>query len=257
MSRFDDLGRDGDVNLAATWASMSGRGIGAARRHGPLQMCATGIGEAFFNGAYLTARCDDPDELVQVAIGFMADHDVPWLLWVRDGVDDALLEAGRAAGLRDAGGPPSMGMAPIPTIPSPPPELEVHEITSADDVAAHCDLTSRAFGFPVEIATRLVEGTLTDPSICLLLGSVRGEPVSTALVSISDTTAGIYNVGTPSEHQRRGYGAALTWAAIDAGVRRGCDRTILQASAMGRPVYEAMGYRHLGDYVQLLGPPER
>ena len=74
-------------------------------------------------------------------------------------------------------------------------------------------------------------------------------------VSVTGTTAGVYNVATPVEHQRRGYGRALTRAAVDEGMQRGCDHAILQSSPAGQPVYEAMGFTHLGYYVQLEGPP--
>ena len=39
------------------------------------------------------------------------------------------------------------------------------------------------------------------------------------------------------------------------GARRGCDHAILQASPAGQPVYETMGFTHLGNYTQLEGPP--
>ena len=95
-------------------------------------MAATGIPIAFFNGAFVTSAVEDPVAIVDEAIGFMAARDLPWLLWVREGVDAAVVEAGRRAGLSDAGGPPAMGLAAIPTeLPHPPQDLEV---TAVSDV---------------------------------------------------------------------------------------------------------------------------
>lgn len=255
MYHLDELGRRADRNMAEVWAKIAGPD--GTERVGMLQLCATGLPAAFFNGAYLTARESDPEAAIARTIEFMAHHDVPWLLWVRSGVDDALLEAGRTAGLRDAGGPPAFGLAPIPDRPPGPDDLEIEVVGDAAGVEAHCDLASRSFGMPIELARVLVtEDTLADPALTVLIGRVAGEPVSTAIVGVTGRTAGVYSVGTPPEHQRRGYGEALTWAAIDAGVRQGADHSILQASPSGRPVYERMGYVHLGDYIQLEGPPE-
>jgi GNAT superfamily N-acetyltransferase len=254
VDRLDELGRLADINLAVMFATFAGPE--RSERVGPLQLSATGIPAAFFNGAYLTGPAPDPVPMIDRAIEFMAHHDVPWLLWVREGVDDTMLDAGRAAGLRDAGGPPAMGLAPIPARPSLPHGLDIERVTDLPGIEVHHDLTSRSFGMPLDLAQALVnERTLTQPSTVVLVGRVHGEPVSTALVGLSGTTAGIYNVGTPPEHQRRGYGEALTWAAIEAGVDLGADHAILQASPTGRPVYERMGFVHLGDYVQLEGPP--
>ncbi len=73
---------------------------------------------AFFNGAFVTGRVADPGRVVADAVAFMAEREVPWLLWVREGIDDGLLAAGRRAGLRDAGGPPGMVLPSIPAQPA-------------------------------------------------------------------------------------------------------------------------------------------
>ena len=254
---IEDLGWLADVNLAHTSALVARLGGGPVEQFGPLQLAVTGIPVAFFNGAYLTAPVEDPDGCVRQAIEFMAPAGVPWLLWVREGVDDAVLDAARRAGLRDAGGPPAMGLAPIPSIPTPPTGLEITAVvTDAASVDAHCELLSRAFEMPAEIAHHLVnEQTVADPTVAVVIGHVGGEPVSTALVCVSGSTAGVYNVATAPEHQRKSYGTALTWAAVAEGQRRGCNHAILQTSPAGQTIYEAMGFVHLGRYVQLEGPP--
>jgi GNAT superfamily N-acetyltransferase len=252
----DELGRLADVNLAGSWAAI-GRAMGAAV--GGSDSCpfvATGIEAAFFNGAYAAGPVSDPDVVVGDAIAFMAAHGVPWLLWVRAGVDDALLEAGRRAGLRDAGGPPGMVLASIPPPPARPDGLDVDVVTDLDGLDVCRDLTARGFGVPPELARSLLaERLLVEPELVMVAGSVAGEPVSMAIVSVTGTTAGIYNVATPAEHRRRGYGAAVTWAAIQEGAKLGCDHAALQASELGAPVYRAMGFVDVGGYVQLEGPP--
>jgi GNAT superfamily N-acetyltransferase len=250
----DELGRLADENLAGSWASL-GRQRGAVGGSDRCTFAATGIPAAFFNGAYAAGPGSDPEQVVADATAFMADQGVPWLLWVRDGVDDALLDAGRRAGLTDAGGPPAMALAAIDEIPQTPDGLAVRLVRDRAGLETFRDLATRGFEMPPEISSTLItESLLDDPAIGMVVGSVAGTPVSGALVSITGTTAGIYNVATPPEFRRRGYGAALTWAAIEEGARRGCDHSILQASDMGAPVYRAMGFVDVGRYVQLEGP---
>lgn len=252
---LSELGRLADENLAGSWAAF-GRTGGAVGGSDRCTFVATGIPAAFFNGAYAAGPVADPERVVADAVAFMTHRAVPWLLWVRSGVDDGLLAAGRDAGLTEAGGPPAMALASIEAIPTPPEGLEMQVVRDVAGVAAFRDLTTRGFEMPAEISAGLLsDSLLDDPAIAMVVGSVADTPVSCALASITGTTAGIYNVATPPEFRRRGYGAAVTWAAIEEAARRGCDHSILQASDMGAPVYRAMGFVDVGRYVQLEGAP--
>jgi predicted acetyltransferase len=72
---------------------------------------------------------------------------------------------------------------------------------------------------------------------------------------VTGATAGVYNVATPQRFRARGYGEALTWAAIDEGATRDCRVAILQSSDAGYPIYKRMGFVEIGRYLQLEGPP--
>ena len=251
----DELGRLADANLAGAWANIGGHG-GEVGGSPDCPFVATGLPVAFFNGVYATGPVDNPDQLIADATAFMAERGVPWLLWVRQGVDDALLDAGRRAGLTDAGGPPAMALSVIPEIPPFPDGLEITVVRDVAGLEIARDLGACGFEMPREFIDVLAaESMLDDPTVVMVTGSVHDVPVSTALVGVTGSTAGIYNVATPPEHRRRGYGEALTWAAVAEGRRLGCDHSVLQASPMGAPVYRRMGYLDLGAYVQLAYEP--
>lgn len=249
-----ELGKAADINLAWTWAAL-GRAMGAdVVENGPLTLVATGIPMPFFNGAYVSEASTDPQALVAAAIEFFSRHELAWLLWVREGVAPDVLDAGRAAGLRDAGGPPAMGVAPIPPSPPCPPGLQVEIATTLDGLADHARMLREGFGVPGDVAERLIQpAMLNDESLAVFVGRVDGEPVSCSLLAMSGQTAGVYNVATPAPFRGKGYGAALTWAVVEEGARRACTHAILQASALGYPVYQRMGFVDLGNYVQLQG----
>ena len=245
-----------DVNMARSWEALCRDARGPTNRFGTLQCFSLGIRDPFFNGAICTGPTDDPDRVLAHAMSFLGRFGLPWLLWIRQGVDDALLAAARRAGLRESPGPPAMGLSPIPAPPPDTPGVDITLVTDEAGLRTHQDLLTSAFEMPADIARRLMTvGVLDDPGLGVVVARVDDVPVSTALVSIVGTTAGIYNVGTPVVHRRKGYGRAVTRAAIDEGVRRGCDHAILQASEAGRPVYESMEFEHLGRYIHLEGPP--
>lgn len=253
-----ELGVAADENLATAWAAL-GRAMGAdVIDDGPLTLVASGIPIAFFNGAYVRDTSGNPDSMIADAIEFFASRDLEWLLWVREGAAPNLLESGRAAGLHDVGGPPAMGVTPIPPSPPAPSGLTIEIATTIEQLADHAAMLREGFQIPAEVVDRLIRpALLDDPQLAVFVGRVAGEPVSGSLLAISGDTAGVYNVATPAEFRGRGYGAALTWAVVEEGARRGCTNAVLQASQLGYPVYRRMGFVDLGAYVQLHGPPLR
>ena len=60
---------------------------------------------------------------------------------------------------------------------------------------------------------------------------------------VARVRCGIYAVGTVERYRRRGYGRAVTWAVLAAGVAAWkCELAVLQSSEAGVPVYESMGF---------------
>jgi predicted acetyltransferase len=117
----------------------------------------------------------------------------------------------------------------------------------------HCSITRRCS----EIVDRLIRPALLDlADAAVLVGRVDDEPVSCSLLAVSGATAGVYNVATPERFRGKGYGEAMTWAAVAEGARRGCSQAALQASESGYAIYRRMGFIDLGSYVQLEGPPQ-
>lgn len=253
---LDDLAVEGDRNLAECWLTMA-RCSGAPHADlGDVVLAAQGLPIAFFNGAYVRRPGPDAATAVQRAVEFFAPRDVPWLLWVRDGVWPELEASAVAAGLRPAGGPPGMVLPAIPPPPPLPPRLQLEVVADISGIEAHGRLLASAFGMPPSFVDRLLSVALLGvDDFAMIVGWVGGQAVSTAALFISGSTAGVYNVATPAEHRGKGYGEALTWAAVAEGARRGCTHSVLQASDMGAPVYRRMGYVEVGRYLQFEGPP--
>jgi predicted GNAT family acetyltransferase len=82
----------------------------------------------------------------------------------------------------------------------------------------------------------------------LYLGEAGGRAVAASTLVQTGSTAGIYNVATVNAFRRRGIGEAMTWHCVSYGLDSGCSLAVLQASSMGRPVYERMGFRTVAPY---------
>jgi GNAT superfamily N-acetyltransferase len=128
--------------------------------------------------------------------------------------------------------------------PPPPPQLEIVEVADEGTVREAEALIDEVF----------VEGSATDRVLtvdCIderfrvWVGRVDGRPVTTATAYIADGLVGVYAVATTADARGRGYGEAITWAAT---LSRSDLPATLQASEMGLPVYERMGYRTIAEF---------
>jgi predicted GNAT family acetyltransferase len=84
------------------------------------------------------------------------------------------------------------------------------------------------------------------------VGYASGDPVVSGLGWRTGRTIGVYSIATVGSARRRGYGAAMTARVVADGMVAGCDVAVLQASEMGRPVYERLGFRTVVRYAAYL-----
>lgn len=82
----------------------------------------------------------------------------------------------------------------------------------------------------------------------LYVGYADGRAVAASALIASQRVAGADNVACLREQRRRGFGEAMTGHAVRRGRETGCVVASLQASEMGRPLYERMGFKPAGGY---------
>lgn len=121
------------------------------------------------------------------------------------------------------------------------------EIRVVEDDVTHSDfvkVAAPAFGIPDFVAERIVTRAFTsNPEHTFYIGYLDGEPVSTSMLFISHGIAGIYWVATAEDHRGKRFGEALTYHATQMGLQQVERFASLQASELGAPVYERMGYQ--------------
>jgi GNAT superfamily N-acetyltransferase len=84
-----------------------------------------------------------------------------------------------------------------------------------------------------------------EPSLRCFVGYLNGEPVATSARFLSNGVVGIYGVATVPAARRRGFGGAMTVAAIDDGRALGYGVAVLIATRLGEPVYRRLGFREM------------
>ena len=187
----------------------------------------------FDNNVILTVSPDraDLDGVIADARSLYADR--PWMLVSALPTPDL-----RDRGLQLMGHPPLMVRPPGGDPPSPPDGLRVIEVTDAERFVQWNLTLAEAFPTPNGQPSLFDERVLGGP-VHFWLGLEGDRPVATAAAFVRHGVVEVDYISTMPDARRRGYGAAVTWAATLADPSR---PAALIASDDGRPMYEQMGY---------------
>jgi len=175
---------------------------------------------------------------------------------LRRGQDDGLRPVLESLAVpAEDGTVPGMALHPIPPdLPTTADGLDIRVIDDAAGLHDHAIAAALGFGLPESLGIEFIGDDLwTRPSARVYVGYADGEPVSTGFTVRTGRTIGVYTIATVEHARGRGFGAAITGRVIADGVAEGCDVATLQASAMGRPIYERMGFRLVQEYDAYLG----
>ncbi len=213
------------------------------------------------NAAFRNDDGLDAAELVARAKSFFAKRGRGFSVWVRgDRPEDRdLLAATEAAGLQLVFEMPEMVLrAPVepPPLPTGATIRKLTEVEQVDDYWEIAAASYASLGFPPEVFGSYANRSgLLAENVAAFLAYLDGEPVSIAMTIVSHGVAGIYWVGSLEKARGRGLGEATTAAATNAGFELGAELASLQASPMGKPIYERMGYETLFDYRLYMSAP--
>ena len=206
----------------------------------------SGLADSELNGLIVTGAAAESG--LGEALDWIAGQAGPYTVWIAEPLVATLGEACVDRGLsRRPWAMPGMVLAPVPPAPDPAPGLSVATVTDAA-YEEHLATWAEA-GLPDEIGRRLMSPDfLHDPEVRLFTGFLEGRPAGVAVAMRTGATSGIVGVGTLRSARRRGVGAAVTWAAVEAGRSWGAEAVVLQLTEMGLPLYLSMGFRPVVGY---------
>jgi GNAT superfamily N-acetyltransferase len=179
--------------------------------------------------------------LDELAAGYERAGVRAWTVWVPD-ADRVSAELLESAGHRLDATPTAMvlDMADLPGIEAR--DLDWDSDAPIEEVWRINDL---AYGFPPGTFERGL-GRPPEGSYRFYLARLDGKPACVVGTMDVDGDCGVYWVATLPEARGRGLTTRLMRAAVAEGRERGCDISTLQATTLGRPIYERLGYRDTG-----------
>ena len=209
--------------------------------------CATGIPIAGLNGVWSSTRDPDP-AVVHRFLAELRRRGLPHVLELRPGSADNAMAVPGEEGLTPSDDMPLMRLddpAALARVSDSVPDLAIRRI-GPEEVALHARLVGAGFGEDPDHFIRLLPApVVAADGVRLYAGEVDAEVVTTALGVTREDYVAIFNVATPAEHRRRGYGAAITARAVTDGLAEGARWAWLQSSPAGHRIYETLGFRTL------------
>lgn len=218
-----------------------------------LRLVHSGVPQAVFNAVLLNEPVTAASDLrrrIERAHDYFRRRNLPWSLWLcEDLVDPAELKASLVvigeSGLLYLSNPPGMLAERLQPPRRELPELEYRAIRDAATRIDFCHVMSMAFEGPFRL---LLDAYNSDEfwqdGFEGFVGYAQGRAVTTACTVCDRHAVGVYAVSTAPHQQRKGYGEAIMRHAIShAYTTHGLERTVLQSSPAGLPLYHLLGYR--------------
>ena len=232
------------------------------RRSDGLAVFATGLPLRLFNQIVIDDERPLATGAIDVAVTELRTRGDRFALNLRIGLDDEHVATAQRLGLQplsEAPWFPGMALHPLSVDESThgqaPREIDIHPVIDAGGVADHRAAAASGFDKPVDWIEAVITVDLAgDPDTTVYCGYVDGEPVVAGMGIRSGRVIGVYNIATVATARGRGYGVAMTRRIIDDGAALGCDTATLQASDMGRPIYERLGFRTVVEYAGYVDP---
>jgi ketosteroid isomerase-like protein len=249
-----------DLNMWEMFREIIRLGRGSELVETPAFTMAASPHATFFHNMVLVRDAVDPQTLLGAVRDFYVRRQRPFSIWTRPHADGALDRALEARGFLPAVSMPAMALLADPGTRCEPPGLDIRPVTDDAGRRDYLEVTAEAYAVYqqprvlTEDAFAALE-SVVGPHIQGFVGYVGGEAVAAAAVYLTHGVAGIGWVGVRAAHRGRRYAEAVTWAAVREGFRRGGALASLQASPMGRPVYERMGFITPSEYRVLVGTP--
>lgn len=256
----DALLRAMDLNCWEMYRAMTRVGAGGEAIDAPGYTALWNPRGTPFHNALLVRGGLPVDAVVAVSQDIRTRRGSAPSIWVRAHADQVLEAALRARGYVTLTTLPGMALLGDPGTRCRPPGLIIRAAVDErgrDDFRHVSAEAYAAYGAPRDYAADAFADleSVCAPDVQGFVGYADGAPVAAAALYLTHGVAGIGWVGCVPGARGRRYAEALTWRALREGFRRGASFASLQASPMGRPVYERMGFSPLTEYRVLLAPP--
>ncbi|HSF14042.1 MAG TPA: GNAT family N-acetyltransferase [Vicinamibacteria bacterium] len=226
---------------------------------GGLVIVDSGLANDSFNKVLHSRLAEhDADERIAEALGYFRDVGRPFSWWVGPcsrplDLESRLQDHGLGAAEYELG--MTIPLTEVPDHLDTPAGASIRRVATSKELSSFAAVLAELSDPADENVRAFFESSksvvLTDDCpMRFYLAYVDSEPAAVSELFHGNGIAGVHMVGTSAKFRRRGLGMALTWTALADGKRLGMNTGTLQASPEGQPVYERLGFRPCGRFVE-------
>lgn len=202
----------------------------------------------------------DPQGVLAATAAFADEHQRRISLWLSAAADPDVVDAARNAGLEVDFTLAGMATRIPPEAGAPVVGVELVRVTDTAGVADFAQVHGELYaqnGRPADAARHFASpGVLLASHVTGFVAYLNGRPASCAMIVNTGRASGLFEVATSMEARRRGLGELVSRAATRAGFEYGAEVVVLQATALGEPVYRRIGFETFTNYgACLISPP--
>ncbi|WP_433112859.1 GNAT family N-acetyltransferase [Micromonospora sp. CA-246542] len=219
-------------------------------RRGTARAAVTHAGAATLNVAYDLSREPDLEALHELATEVSGQVEA-WSIMVRSEVDGAVADLAARHGLAARSELPLLACT-VDELVFRADEAQRERVlrVGAADSDRYTDVLTRGFEAPDGLFGSLMGGAVLDAErIDGYLYEEAGQALGTGLGMRTHGVVGVFNIAVVPDARGRGLGRAITEKVVRDGIAAGADAAYLQSSALGRPLYESMGFRFQENWI--------
>lgn len=209
----------------------------------------TGVPGRQFNVFFVKENTSKPEKLLQKGEQFFESRNLPFRVSFKYSLETDFLSLLADKGYKEQPPTTVMALLNLPETNSYRKKLDIKRVSSAAELAHFQEIVEKSYDLPQGAGPYVItERILNLPDVEMFVGYAGTRPACTSMLFKTGPVAGIYWVATLDEFRNQGLGKGITAQALVAGKNRGCTLAGLQASVMGKPVYEKMGFNNPYNY---------
>lgn len=249
-----DIVRKADLNLRESIINIGENAVeGELVERKDLIAITVGLdtSESHANAAF-SLDDSNPEKVFKEVNNFFKQKNFDYIFWIGEGRNDNMERYLQKLGYEPSREPgtPLMVVNHQLTLPSLEIDIEIKKVESQKEITDFIEVVNRCFKLEEEVAKVMFSSpeVLNGENTAAYLIYHNNKPVSGVQIYKTRDIAGIYWVATLEEMRGQGLGKYISALGTNKAFDMGVKKVILQASKLGKYVYDRIGYDFIGYY---------
>lgn len=208
--------------------------------------------DSHLNGVFRYKTGSSDNEVIDLCNQLFEWRPDGFVLWIREHGDINLEKHLKELGLkakRETGVAAMIIRKPLPETEAIS-SLEISHVNNKKDLEDFALVTEKAFDLSPDLSKLAISpaSNFKNSKTIAFLIREKNKPLASGMTILEDDVAGIYYIGVLTEARGRGLGKLITSITTNAGFSLGARAVVLQASALGEPIYQKLGYEIISHF---------